>query len=59
MSYRIGNPLEDEIQSDEFEDIEDAEEAAIQASFDDHLWGVWDVQTSLWVSLAFRGSLFC
>lgn len=59
MSYRIGNPMTDNIQLDNFEDIEDAEEAAIQASIDDDLWGVWDVQTGVWVSLAFRQSLFC
>lgn len=59
MGYRIGNPLKDNFQADEFEDIEDAEEAAIHASIDDDLWGVWDTQTSSWVSLAFGGNLYC
>lgn len=42
MAYSIGNPLTGEKQEEQFEELEDAEIAALEASIDDALWGVWD-----------------
>lgn len=58
MGYQIGNPITGVKEDEKYEEIEDAEEAAIKASIDDALWGVWDEETDMLVSLAFGCVLF-
>jgi hypothetical protein len=58
MTYRIGNPLTGAKEPEEYEELEDAEIAAIQASIDDGLWGVWDEDDGELVSLAFGQRVF-
>lgn len=56
--YKIGNPKTGEKEPEEYAEIEDAEEAAVKASIDDGLWGVWDEETGVLISLAFGSALF-
>ena len=58
MTYLIGNPITGEKQEDQFEELEDAEIAALEASIDDSLWGVWDEDDGELVSLAFGLKVF-
>jgi hypothetical protein len=58
MTYRIGYPLTGEKEPEEYEDLEDAEIAALKASIDDALWGVWDEDDGELVSLAFGQRVF-
>jgi hypothetical protein len=58
MAYSIGNPLTGEKQEEQFEELEDAEIAALEASIDDALWGVWDEDDGELVSLAFGQRIF-
>lgn len=48
MAYSIGNPLTGEKQEAQFEELEDAEIAALEKSIDDSLWGVWMKMTANW-----------
>lgn len=58
MRYKIGNPMTGNKQPEEYKNIEDAEEAIIEASIDDGLWGVWDEEQGYWVSLSLGGVLY-
>lgn len=58
MAYSIGNPLNGEKQEEQFEELEDAEIAALEASVDDGLWGIWDEDDGELVSLAFGQRVF-
>lgn len=58
MAYSIGNPITGEKQEDRFEELEDAEVAALEASIDDSLWGVWDEDDGELISLAFGQKVF-
>lgn len=56
--YTIGNPLTGKKEEKRFEELEDAEIAALEASIDDALWGVWDEDDGELVSLAFGQRVF-
>jgi hypothetical protein len=56
--YSIVNPFTGEKQEERFEELEDAEIAALKASIDDSLYGVWDEDDQELVSLAFGQKVF-
>jgi len=56
--YSIGLPLIGKKEEERFEELEDAEIAALEASIDDSLWGVWDEDDGELVSLAFGQRVF-
>lgn len=56
--YSIGNPLTGHKEKVRFDDIEDAEIAALEASIDDALSGVWDEDNGELVSLAYQQRIF-
>lgn len=58
MTYSIGNPITGSKEPENFEELDDAETAAVEASIDDSLWGVWDNDDGELVSLAFCKRLF-
>jgi hypothetical protein len=58
VAFKIGNPLTGFKEDETYEEVEDAEEAAINASIDDSLWGVWDEETKDWLSLVFMQTLY-
>lgn len=56
--YKIGilhNPTGD---GEQFDELEDAEEAAIENSIDDGIWGVWNIESRELVSIAYAQELF-
>lgn len=56
--YSIGNPLTGHKEPERYEECEDAEIAALEASIDDALWGVWDEDDGELVSLALGQRVF-
>jgi hypothetical protein len=58
MMYSIGNPMTGAKEEERFEELEDAEVAALEASIDDALWGVWDEDDGELVPLAFQQKVF-
>lgn len=56
--YKVGILQRPNEADEEFDEIEDAEEAAITNSIDDGLWGVWDVETNTLISIAYAQILF-
>jgi hypothetical protein len=56
--FSIGNPITGNKKEDRFEELEDAEIAALEHSIDDALWGVWDEEDGELVSLAFGQRVF-
>lgn len=58
MTYVIGNPLTNTLEPEHYEELEDAEIAALEASIDDSLWGVWDEDDGELVSLALGQKVF-
>jgi hypothetical protein len=55
--FSIGNPNNPTKDDARFEDQEDAEIAAIEASIDDSVWAVWDENGEV-VALAFGRVIF-
>lgn len=58
MEYKVGiltRPSDDDILYDE---IEDADEAALNNSIDDDVWAVWDVHDGELMSIAYQRTLF-
>jgi hypothetical protein len=58
MAYSIGNPITGNKEEERFEELDDAEIAALEASIDDALWGVWDEDDGELMSLAFGQKVF-
>ena len=56
--FKVGNPYTHDMETEEYEDPEEAEEAARLASVDDCLWAVYDVDDDKIVSLAFGMKVF-
>ena len=57
--YQVGvlqrpDPMNDET----FEDLEDAENAAIRASIDDDVWGIWNTEGDSLVAIAYQQSVY-
>lgn len=58
MAFIIGSPLTGTKEPERYKELEDAEIAALEASIDDSLWGVWDEEDGELVSLAFEQKVF-
>jgi hypothetical protein len=57
MMYAIGNPINGQKEPEQYEELEDAEVAALNASIDDAR-GVWDEDDGELVSLALGQKVF-
>jgi hypothetical protein len=56
--FGIGDPVTGKLNNVIYETHEQADIAAIEASIDDHIWGVWDMEGEEWVSLVFQERVF-
>ena len=56
--YSIGDPENPTSADESFETVEAAEIAAIEKSFDDHIWCVWENKSGEVLSLIFQQQVF-
>lgn len=56
--FSIGDPFTGKRTDVRYETQELADIAAIEASIDDHVWGIWDEDDEELVALAFQERLF-
>ena len=56
--YSIGDPNMPTPEDRRFDELIDAEDAAVEATIDDHVWAVWNDENGEVLCLAFGGVLF-
>lgn len=56
--FSVGVLIHPSKDDERFEELEDAEEAAIKASIDDDVWGVWEDDGGELQSIAYQCQIF-